>query len=150
MYNPYQQGYMQYPQYQMPQQPQQTSFIRVQNEMQAREWSVAPNCSATFIDDNAPYCYTKSMGVSQFDTPVFKKFRLVEEVETSQTSKNEPVTASETQSIDLSNYATKLEIERLQAIIDDIQTKIKELTDNESFERKTSYTTTASTSAESS
>lgn len=150
MYNQYQQGYMQYPQYQMPQQPQQTSFIRVQNEMQAREWSVAPNCSATFIDDNAPYCYTKSMGVSQFDTPVFKKFRLVEEVEASQTSKNEPVTASETQSIDLSNYATKSEIERIQAIIDDIQTKIKELTDNESFERKKSYTTTASTSTESS
>ena len=69
------------------QSPQQSSFVHVQNERQAREWSVALGSSVTFIDDTAPYCYTKSMGVSQFEAPVFKKFRLVEETaETAQES----------------------------------------------------------------
>lgn len=80
-YNPYQQALQQ--QYQQlaqnMQAPQSGGFIRVQNEEQAREWHVAPGGSITFIDENAPYCYTKSMGLSQFDSPVFKKFKLVEE-----------------------------------------------------------------------
>ena len=61
--------------------PQQTQIIHVQNENQAREWSVALGNSVTFIDDNRPYCYTKSMGMSQLEPPVFKRFRLEEETD---------------------------------------------------------------------
>ena len=69
------------PQQQVPQ-PQQNDrvyFIRVQNESQAKEYIVAPNSSVTFIDDNLPYIYTKTMDASQLDRPKFEKYRLVKE-----------------------------------------------------------------------
>lgn len=89
--NPYQ--YPQYPQY-PPQYPQQSTllqtqqqqpqiqnggFISVQNEAEARAWAVAAGTSVTFKDENAPYCYTKTMGFSQLDQPRFEKYRLVKE-----------------------------------------------------------------------
>ena len=79
--NPYyQQNYNAYQQAAIQQfQPQSSMIIHVQSEAQAREWAVAPNSSVTFIDDSKPYCYTKSMGMSQLEPPVFKRFRLEEE-----------------------------------------------------------------------
>ena len=123
-FNPYQQ--MQYMQ-------PQTSFIRVQSETQAREWNVAPGNSVTFVDDNAPYCYTKSMGMSQFDAPVFKRFRLVEEPP--QSVQVTPQAASETQEANLPEYITKAEFTALETLVNDIQNKIKELTENEPVEQ---------------
>ena len=123
-FNPYQQ--MQYMQ-------PQTSFIRVQSETQAREWNVAPGNSVTFVDDNAPYCYTKSMGMSQFDAPVFKRFRLVEEPP--QSVQVTPQAASETQEANLPEYITKAEFTALETLVNDIQSKIKELTENEPVEQ---------------
>lgn len=78
--SPYQQQLMQL------QQQQNNNFIHVPSEEVARNYSVAPGGSATFINDNAPYCYTKTAGFSQFDAPVFRKFRLVEE-----TANGEPI-----------------------------------------------------------
>ena len=123
-FNPYQQ--MQYMQ-------PQTSFIRVQSETQAREWNVAPGNSVTFVDDNAPYCYTKSMGMSQFDAPVFKRFRLVEEP--SQSVQVTPQSPSEPQEVNLPEYITKAEFTALETLVNDIQNKIKELTENEPVEQ---------------
>lgn len=62
-------------------QPQQQTggFVRVQNENAARMYPVAPGNSVTFIDDNAPYCYVKTMGASQLETPTFVRYRLVRE-----------------------------------------------------------------------
>lgn len=119
--------YQQFNPYQFQQPQQQTSFIHVQNEAQAREWAVAPNSSITFIDDNAPYFYTKSMGVSQFEPPIFKRYRIVED----NASQNAPISVSEPQQNNLPEYITKAEFEPFKAIIDDIQKTIKELTDNE-------------------
>lgn len=77
-YNPYfQQSAYQQPVAQTP--VQNSSFIHVQNESQAREWRVAPGNSVIFLDDNLPYCYTKSAGLSELEPPIFKKFRLEEE-----------------------------------------------------------------------
>ena len=121
-YNPY----MQY------QPQQQASFIRVQNEMQAREWNVAPGNSMTFIDDNAPYCYTKSMGMSQFDSPVFKRFRLVEE-EPAQSIQNNTGTASNDSQVNLSEYMTKAEFEPFKALLERIEKEFY----NESAEQST-------------
>ena len=127
-YNPY----MPYQIPQAPQQPTQTSFVHVQNEEQARQWSVALGSSVTFIDDNAPYCYTKSMGMSQFDAPVFKRFRLVEEP--LQSVQNAPEQPPANGSIDLSEYMLKADFEPFKKQIEDIQIKLKELTDNEPIE----------------
>lgn len=124
-YYPYS-PYMQY------QPQQQASFIRVQNEMQAREWNVAPGNSMTFIDDNAPYCYTKSMGMSQFDSPVFKRFRLVEE-EPAQSIQNNAGTASNDSQVNLSEYMTKAEFEPFKALLERIEKEFY----NESAEQST-------------
>ena len=123
---PYYGGYMQ--QYQ---QPQQASFIRVQSEQQAREWPIAPGGSMTFIDDNAPYCYTKSMGMSQFDVPVFKRFKLTEEP--SETVHVTPEPASDVPQVNLSDYITKAEFEPFKTLLERIR---KELYDSESIEQR--------------
>lgn len=123
-FNPYQ-----YPQMYQP----QTSFIRVQNEAQAREWNVAPGNSLTFVDDNAPYCYTKSMGMSQFDAPVFKRFRLVEEA--TQSVQVTQQAASETSEVNVPQYITKAEFEALETLVNDLDKKVKELTENEPIEQ---------------
>lgn len=115
------QGYNGYqiPQFQqnIPVQPQNSTIIHVQSEAQAREWAVAPNSSVTFIDDKLPYCYTKSMGMSMLEPPVFKRFRLVEE----ELSQEQPPPAPQIE------YMTKEEFEPYKTIIDEMQKVVKEL-----------------------
>ena len=135
--NPYFQGnFSPYPQIMQPQpyqpsvpqtvqQTQNSSFIHVQSETQAREWQVAPGGSVTFINDNAPYCYTKSLGLSQFDSPVFKRFRLVEESDVPQNVQNTPETALQSQGIDLSAYVSKAEFEPICALISGIKAELE-------------------------
>jgi hypothetical protein len=74
MYNPYQLPFQQ-------QQTQQTGLISVRSELEARNYPIAPGNSVTFKDETAPYVYTKTMGFSQLDMPVFEKYRLVKEEE---------------------------------------------------------------------
>ena len=89
-----------YPQQVMPQQMAQsqqmrnTDFISVRNELEARNYPVAPGNSITFKDETAPYIYTKTMGFSQLDRPMFEKFKLVKEDAT------EPQIQAETFSVD--------------------------------------------------
>ena len=64
---------------QQPQQQYPSGFVRVANENEARMYPVAPGNSVTFIDENAPYCYTKTVDRSQLDRPKFDKYRLVKE-----------------------------------------------------------------------
>ena len=132
---------MYYPQQyqpQMPQQPtqqyQQTSqngFIRVQNENEARMYPVAPGSSVTFINENAPYCYTKTLGASQLDRPTFKRFRLVEEVDAVQTAPERSQSSVLNGSIDLSEYALKADMDALASRIAMIQTQIEKLNSKE-------------------
>lgn len=72
-----------YPQYyQQTAQPmaqQNSGFVSVRSEAEARNYPVAFGNSVTFKDENAPYVYTKTMGFSQLDTPLFEKYRLVKE-----------------------------------------------------------------------
>lgn len=125
--NPYYNNYNPYAQYQPVQQQQQSTIIHVQSEAQAREWAVAPNSSVTFIDDSRPYCYTKSMGMSQLEPPIFKRFRLEEETD-DMVAQNPQTSLTQ---IDLSEYMTKSEFEPFKAIIEDMQKIAKELTGNE-------------------
>lgn len=68
---------------QMLQQNQQNSMsgnlINVHNEDEARNYPVAPGNSVTFKDENQPYIYTKTMGFSQLDRPVFERYKLIKE-----------------------------------------------------------------------
>ena len=62
-----------------PQAALQTGFIRVPSEDVARNWNVMPGTSVTFINENQPYCYTKTVGFSQLEGSKFEKYRLVKE-----------------------------------------------------------------------
>lgn len=112
-YQPY---YSQYQQtmYQNQQNPQ-SCFIRVQNENDAKMYPVAPGNSVVFLDENAPYCYTKTVFASQLDRPKFEKYRLVKEDEN--TTTDTQYSNAQTQT-DLSMFALKtdvaLEIKRLE------------------------------------
>ena len=70
---------VQMPQQQSQQQIQNGGFVSVANEEIARNYPVAPGNSVTFKCENAPYIYTKTMGFSSLDTPIFEKYKLVKE-----------------------------------------------------------------------
>lgn len=63
------------------QQPQiQTNgIITVRSIEEARSYPVAPGNSLTFKHESAPYIYTKTLGFSQLDQPIFEVFRLEKE-----------------------------------------------------------------------
>ena len=83
--NYYQQNYPNYMQYQnaYQNQAQQTmqsgTLVSIPSEEDARMYPVAPGNSVTFKDENAPYIYTKTMGFSQLDRPIFEKYKLIKE-----------------------------------------------------------------------
>ena len=116
------------PQIQQPQFPVvQGGFVRVPNENEARMYPVAPGTSVTFIDENAPYCYTKTMDRSQLDRPKFEKYRLVKEEDAPVASQNAQEQASPVQEVDLSGYATKAEIDAFKDEIEDRLSDMKAL-----------------------
>ena len=94
------------------QQTQQSSgFVTVRSEAEARAYPVAYGNSVTFRDENAPYIYTKTMGFSQLDRPVFDKYKLVkEEPEPEAQRKEEPG-----------------EVEKLKAEIESIRKELDEI-----------------------
>lgn len=96
---------MNYPNYFYGQQPMQQQTMQIQNggfvsvrsELEARNYPVAYGNSITFKDETAPYVYTKTMGFSQLDRPVFEKFKLVRE------DAQEPNFEAETKKVDNSS-----------------------------------------------
>lgn len=136
MYNPYQPYYQQSLQstqsLQQPQQIQSGGFISVRSEIEARNYPVAPGNSVTFIDENAPYCYTKTMGFSQFDRPRFEKFKLVKEETQEQVNEQAPSVqyALKTDLDDLKGDITAFKVE-IEAIYDKINKMSGEIKDGE-------------------
>lgn len=64
-----------------PQQAQNGGIVSVRSEEEARNYPVAIGNVVTFKDESAPYIYTKTMGFSQYDRPVFERYkREVEEI----------------------------------------------------------------------
>ena len=116
----------QQPQIQQPQ-IQNGGFIQVHDENEARNYPIAPGNSVTFKDENAPYVYTKTMGFSQLDRPIFEKYRLVKEDDI-QVAQNQPVNAPNSQAANMIDYALKTDLAALQAEIDTLKQRIEELT----------------------
>ena len=123
----------QQPQMQQPQPVQQTQqqypivqggFVRVRNENEARMYPVAPGNSVTFIDETGPYCYCKTVNMGQLDRPVFEKYRLVKE-DDAPAPVEAPQKHVEVPTQDLSNYATKADLEAFRADISTLKTDIE-------------------------
>lgn len=110
MYTPQQPMPQQMQQVQQPTQQQyptvQGGFVRVRNENEARMYPVSPGASVTFIDENAPYCYTKTVAMGQLDRPIFEKYRLVKE-DDAPVPAEAPQKPVETPHVDLSKFAMK-------------------------------------------
>lgn len=121
--NPFQQALMQQYQQNMMNQTATTVFINVPSEDVARRWDIAPNTTGKFIDENKGYIYTKSVGASILEPPVFEKYRVVKETE--EANESEPQNSQPEP--DLSEYMTKSEFETYKAIIDEMQEVVKEL-----------------------
>ena len=101
-------------------QMQNSGFVSVANENEARNYPVAYGNSVTFKDENSPFVYTKT-SISQMETPIFKKYRLVEEVS------NLPVNApNDNKPMDLSNFVTKDEFGALQKELDALKKALGE------------------------
>ena len=124
----YQQLLQQYMQNSM--QPQQgvTTFINVPSEEAARRADVPPNSTRNFINENEGYVYMKSVGMSILEPFVFKKFKLVEEVE--ETQPQPPTEVPQTPpapEVDMSEFMTKTDFEPYKKIISEMQSVAEEL-----------------------
>ena len=89
---PYYQSYPYSPLYfqqqqniQAPTQIQNGGLVMVKDINEAMSYPVAPGNSVTFKNENLPYLYTKTLGFSQLDQPVFEIFKLVKEEVTQNT-----------------------------------------------------------------
>lgn len=108
---------VQQPVQQIQPQVQQGGFVPVNSENDARMYPVAPGNSVTFIDENSPYCYVKTMGFSQLDRPKFEKYRLVKEEDI-------PPVIEEAEKPE---YITKDSLESLKTDFDSIRKEIEEI-----------------------
>lgn len=58
---------------------QNGGFVIVKDINEAMNYPVAPGNSVTFKNENQPYIYTKTLGFSQLDQPIFEIFKLIKE-----------------------------------------------------------------------
>lgn len=124
-YYPYQQTQPQ--QTQQPLQIQNGGFIQVHNEFEARNYPVAPGNSVTFKDENAPYVYTKTMGFSQLDRPIFEKYRLIKEEEPPQPANFEPTGTQSNLTGEYAPYALKSDLDEIRRLVDDLRNNVENI-----------------------
>lgn len=127
-FNPYYNQPMQAQQPQMfpAQMSGSSSFVSVRNEAEARSYPIAPGNSITFKDETAPYVYTKTMGFSQLDRPVFEKYKLIKE--TVAEGSNLPVeSGSDVQPINSTLDDMKAEIGQIWGEIEGIKKNMQEV-----------------------
>lgn len=141
-YSPYAPMFQQYQQMMQPQISNAGSFVSVPNEMTARNYPIAPGNSVTFIDENSPYCYTKTMGLNQLDRPIFKRYKLVEEQETVSAA---PQSNGNTQSNEPTSDKIQGEIQALRAMYERLDKEVNELKERNDH-GKPSLSITAETS----
>ena len=118
-FNPYLQQMNQQQMQPQNQQIQNGGLVSVRSEEEARNYPVAPGNSVTFKNESAPFVYTKTMGFSQLDRPVFERFRLVKEE-----AEKSPQTETKPKDIDLSAYALKTDLAVILGEIDAIKAEI--------------------------
>lgn len=114
---------------------QQSGFVPVRSEQEARSYPVAPGNSITFKDENAPYCYVKTMGFNQLDQPTFERYRLVKE-DTPTTAQNDPVSAESEQVRKDAPYALKSDLEAIWDELDALKEKVKAQTEKKPAKKK--------------
>ena len=111
---------------------QNGGFVIVKSIEEARNYPVAPGNSVTFKNENEPYVYTKTLGFSQLDQPIFEVYRLTKEEEPPNVEIIQTVEAAEDKP-----YFTLAEAEELKRDINFLKEEIdflKEYIDEEKKE----------------
>lgn len=103
---------------------QQSGFVLVPSEQEARNYPVAPGNSVTFKDENAPYCYVKTMGFNQLDRPTFERYRLVKE-DSPVTAQNAPTIEDSKEGSKDTAYALKSDLTAIWSELDALKEKLK-------------------------
>jgi hypothetical protein len=116
VYQPPQQQQMPLPQPQI----QNGGFVNVRSEDEAKNYPVALGNSVTFKDETSPYIYTKTMGFSQLDRPIFEKYKLVKEMPAEGSNLTEKA-ADDDNSIKSTIEEMKAEIKRIWGEIEGIK-----------------------------
>lgn len=125
-YPNYNQMYLQQ-QLQSIQQPQQNNqtpqiqnggFVMVKDINEAMNYPVAPGNSVTFKNESQPYIYTKTLGFSQLDQPLFEVFKLVKE---EQNFEKEEIK----EEVPIIEYLSIDEAEKLKTEIENLKTEIR-------------------------
>ena len=120
-YMPQQQAYVPQMPQQLPQpQIQNGGFVNVRSEEEAKKYPVALGNSVTFKDETSPYIYTKTMGFSQLDRPIFEKYKLVKEVPAEGSNLTEKAVVND-DSIKSTIDEMKAEIKRIWSEIEGIK-----------------------------
>lgn len=104
---------------------QSGNLISVPNESEARMYPIAPGNSVTFKDENAPFIYTKTMGFSLLDRPVFERYKRVDEAP--QENVSQPVETK---------YALKNDLVELINKVAELQDEILALKDDNNKSRE--------------
>lgn len=99
---------------------QNGGFVMVKDINEAMNYPVAPGNSVTFKNENLPYIYTKTLGFSQLDNPIFEKFRLVKEVD----EQIEEVIDTKENNVPFVEYVTKEEADNLRTEINILKEEI--------------------------
>ena len=99
---------------------QNGGFVMVKDINEAMNYPVAPGNSVTFKNENLPYIYTKTLGFSQLDNPIFEKFRLVKEVD----EQIEEVVDTTENNVPFVEYVTKEEADSLRTEINVLKEEI--------------------------
>ena len=92
------------------QQKPQPGFVVMPTEEEALRYPIAPGNSITFKIENQPIMIEKTMGFSQFDAPIVKRYRIVEEEAPAPEASPE--------------YALKTDIDRIDAEIEKIRSML--------------------------
>lgn len=103
---------------------QQSGFVLVPSEQEARNYPVAPGNSITFKDENAPYCYVKTMGFNQLDRPTFERYRLVKE-DSPVAAQSSPTMEDSAESSKHTPYALKSDLDAIWGELDSLRGKLK-------------------------
>lgn len=114
---------------------QQSGFVLVPSEQEARNYPVAPGNSVTFKDENAPYCYVKTMGFNQLDRPTFERYRLVKE-DSPVTAQNAPTSANSANVDKNASYALKSDLTAIWSELDALEEKVKAQTEKKPAKKK--------------
>ena len=122
-YPNYNQMYLQQMQNIQSQQSQQTpqiqngGFVMVKDINEAMNYPVAPGNSVTFKNESQPYIYTKTLGFSQLDQPIFEVFKL-EKVE------NEDNNTTVVEEIPVVEYLPLEDADKIRKQLNEMQSEI--------------------------